>query len=65
LNFQIYDTLNHVFYAIKFLSFVKIGFFYCKTVGEGIEIKDDKHNAIESMKEEKLNNVKENGVRVN
>ncbi len=44
---------------------MKIGFFYCKTVGEGIEIKDDKHNAIESMKEEKLNKVKENGVRVN
>ncbi len=49
-------------YFMRLIFFLLLGlvFVYCKTVGERVEIKDDKHNAIESMKEEKLNNAKEN-----
>ncbi len=49
-------------YFMRLIFFLLLGlvFVYCKTVGEGVEIKDDKHNAIESMKEEKLSNAKEN-----
>jgi hypothetical protein len=49
-------------YFMRLIFFLLLGlvFVYSKTVGEDVEIKDDKRNAIESMKEEKLNNANEN-----